>query len=456
MSNPGAATFHLFRHRGVHCLIDVEGMRTQRLSGRAARTLLGLGGTGEPSAVRRLLSQLGVHEPAGPPPSPIRRALPVTNIALFVTHACNLRCRYCYAGAGETETGPAMSRATALAAIDWLMKGAGDARVLRIGFMGGEPLLRLGLIKGAVAHAQTQARAHDKRVLFYTSTNGTTLSRGVVEFLARHRFSVQVSIDGPAELHDAQRPFKDGRGSFSAIAPGARRLLGAIPDASAHAVLYRDLDPQPIRDTLLAMGFKNISELPASPPVSGPDASGPRKGQQSILSRMERDAEAWLRAVREGSLPTLARLAATTGLYAPLRMLLHGIKSHFPCGAGLGLVGVGADGGLYPCQRFVGRTSHRIGMLDHRSVRADAFRDSPIHTIEACRDCFAKYYCAGGCRYDHAASNDSPQRPAAWMCQYRRRQFELAAYVISGLGEAQRRLLADQRILPPKPCPLDF
>ncbi len=70
--------------------------------------------------------------------------------------------------------------------------------------------------------------------------------------------------------------------------------------------------------------------------------------------------------------------------------------------------------------------------------------------------CFAKYYCAGGCKHDNASSCGSIAAPSEDICNLRRRELELAASIISILEPEDQAFLVEHQVFTPKPCPLDF
>lgn len=335
---------------------------------------------------------------------------------------------------------------------------SGRNKTLRIAFMGGEPILNFEVLRDTVLYAKDRCRAAGKRVEFGTTSNGTLFTKEIIRFCKEHRVSVQISVDGPKALHDANRPFANGTGSFDAVAEGARLVLEQIPEASGHAVVTLGTDPRAVRQTFEDLGFGDYSMLPATGTLFGnlQTSVGSVVSETPYASMMEEDAEAWLQAVRACDRARLAHLQRTTAYQVPLRALLHDVKSFYPCGAGLGLVGVSITGGVYLCHRFVGQEEYRLGDIDTPDLDRTRWRDSPLQASPDCTACFAKYYCAGGCKHDNAAANGDAFTPAAETCALRRRQLELAAYVVANLDAEDRAFLTEERIILPKSCPLDF
>lgn len=146
---------------------------------------------------------------------------PSLQVTLIVTERCTLRCRYCvYTGTydySRSHSGADMSLETAIRAVDYLAarykerERHNPGRTPALGFYGGEPLLRLDLIRKVVEHVSRIGL----KCSFNVTTNGTVCDDETIEFLAKNDFNVAVSLDGPPGEHDRNRIFPDGRGSFS-------------------------------------------------------------------------------------------------------------------------------------------------------------------------------------------------------------------------------------------------
>jgi len=149
-------------------------------------------------------------------------------IALNVTHACNLKCDYCY-GDGGPYGGPSenMTRETAKQAVDFLLKMNGDDKNFRITFFGGEPLINFELVKEVVTYARKEAAARNKTLHMGMTTNGVLLSDEISDFLIKENIEVTISMDGPKEIHNKGRKLKSRKpkNSFDVIFPNVVRHL---------------------------------------------------------------------------------------------------------------------------------------------------------------------------------------------------------------------------------------
>jgi len=450
----GIATFHFFSYRGSYYRISANEMSSEKISrAEFLEAVVNRFPQESDASIHEQLTDSGSRHA----PEPLEKEHPVAGMDLFVAQTCNLSCVYCYGQDGTYGDRGLMSEKTALQAIDWLIEASGPVKSLRINFFGGEPLLNFSLIKTVVPYALARAEKAGKKALFQITTNGTLLDDEIIRFFQQHEFKVLVSIDGPQDIHDRQRRFADGNGSFKAVTQHLDNLVKNVPETDAHAVILGDTDPDIVINALRKFGFRGISVLPASGSVFITEEDpGKNRDTASILKHMEDEAELWLNLTKKRAIKQLQQLQTYSQFTAAVKSLLQHRKNYHPCGAAIGLVAVSCSGDIYPCHRFVGQEKHRIGDLSGHELNRNEYLKSPVMTNEHCMKCYARYYCAGGCKQDNIISGGSLYQPSEDMCRLRRRQFELAAYIVSELDKDGKLFLEQEGIIPPKPCPLDF
>ena len=141
-----------------------------------------------------------------------------TMVTLFLTNNCNLRCVYCYASSGDAVV-RTMPWEMAKAAIDYVAHNAKETghKQFSVGFHGGgEPLLCWSLFQRCVEYAKETAEKIGLRASCFSATNGV-LSRRQVEWIAKHLDSLSISLDGPEDVQNAQRPLANGKASYAAV-----------------------------------------------------------------------------------------------------------------------------------------------------------------------------------------------------------------------------------------------
>ncbi len=194
------------------------------------------------------------------PPEPLRDE--TVSATFHLTHACNLRCTYCYTG---EKVGKAMPVETAEAASAFVMEQARSrrARHLEVVFFGGEPLLKPDLIY-RICDRLTESVAEEKiarRLTFKMSTNGLLLSREVLDALVARGVFISISLDGDPSVQDAQRPDARGRGTSERLKDVIERLLTVNPCANVTCVAtpaHADRLDRSVR-WLFSRGFRYVS-----------------------------------------------------------------------------------------------------------------------------------------------------------------------------------------------------
>jgi len=179
----------------------------------------------------------------------MQTALPTIfgNLILVVTDSCNLRCRYCLLGGGagfKPLRSKHMSWEVAKRAVDHFIAlndspafQAMHDRKINIAFFGGEPLLRGDLIKQIVDYSKALERPGCGYWIDYAvTTNLTHLPDDLAAFLIESDVGLQVSLDGPQQVHDLCRVDAGGNGSFSTIVRNLEKLRRLDADYFARRV----------------------------------------------------------------------------------------------------------------------------------------------------------------------------------------------------------------------------
>jgi uncharacterized protein len=110
------------------------------------------------------------------------------------------------------------------------------------------------------------------------------------------------------------------------------------------------------------------------------------------------------------------------------------------CGSGCEYLAVTPWGDLYPCHQFVGNEKFLMGNVDEGITRPDIrqmFRQSNVYTREKCRNCFAKYYCSGGCSANAYNFHQNIDEPYEIGCEMQRKRVECALMIKAALADAR-------------------
>ncbi len=350
---------------------------------------------------------------------------PLTTMVLNVTNKCNLACTYCYEYGEDkivdTEFGTKpkfMSEETARDSVDFMFRESGSNRVANLTFFGGETLLNFKVLKTTLAYAREQAVILGKEVQFSLTTNATLLRPEIIEWLVDNEVGVTISIDGPKESQDQFRVFKNGMGSYELMLPKIKELLKRH---TAHLIGARvtltkqNLDIKKIfRHLTEDLGFWSVGFAPVTT-ADGRDYAIEGEGFNSMLAQFAELAEEFKEAALDN------RHHGFSNLNETLEEIHKGMSKAFPCGAGLGLVGVATDGDVALCHRFAGSDEHKIGSVQSGMDREKQSRFLETHHIANktdCHTCWARPLCAGGCYHEAHTRYGTTTQPNLHYCDW--------------------------------------
>jgi len=364
----------------------------------------------------------------------------VKALCLHIAHDCNLACRYCFAEEGEYHGRRAlMSFEVGKKALDFLIENSGSRRNLEVDFFGGEPLLNWQVVKDLVAYGREQEKLHNKNFRFTLTTNGVLLNDEVQEFVNREMANVVLSIDGRKKVHDYMRPFRNGKGSYDLILPKFRKLADSRNQEKYYVRgTFTGKNKDFSKDVLhLAdLGFKQIS---VEPVVGTEDEDYALRKEElpELFAEYDRLAAEMVRRYRTEKEFTFFHfmLDLTGGPCVAKR--LSG------CGSGTEYLAVTPWGDLYPCHQFVGEEKYLMGNVDEGITKSDIreeFKKCNVYSKEKCRNCFAKFYCSGGCAANAYKFHGSINEAYEISCELERKRVECAIMIKAAEAEADAEL----------------
>ena len=385
--------------------------------------------------------------PAPRGPSPARRRIPLTTLVLNVTSKCNLSCGYCYEYGedklSESSKKPRfMNEETARQSVDFMFAESGDSKVVHLTFFGGETLLNFRMLKTALAYAQERAKALGKEVDVSLTTNATLLRDEIVDWIVDNDVGVTVSIDGGKEQQDRHRVFANGMGSYDIIRPNIENLLAKHrrrPVGARVTLTGQNLDVEAIyRHLAEELGFPSVGFAPVTTSWKR-DYAIEDEGFTRMLHQFQALALDYLSAALSGRRHAFSNVADT------LHEIHKGMSKAYPCGAGMGLMGVATDGDVALCHRFAGSDSHKIGTVTGGIDfdRQESFFDR--HHIDAktdCSKCWARPLCAGGCYHEAHTRYGSTEAPNLHYCEWIRAWTNTCLEVYGTLAERKPEFLA--------------
>jgi uncharacterized protein len=372
----------------------------------------------------RAIGEMGVPEKKSPKLMPPEN-FPLTTMVLNVTNQCNLSCTYCYEYGEDkivdTENGKKpkfMSEETARESVDFMLREAGENKLAHLTFFGGETLMNFPVLKSTMTYARQRAAETGKQVDFSLTTNATLLRPEIIEFLAENRVGVTISIDGPKEMQDQFRVFSNGKGSYDIVAPKIKELLKrhrSRPIGARVTLTSQTLDIRKIYQHLTEeIGFWEVGFAPVTTSPSTKYAIA-ESGFDAMLEQFRALAADFLEAALENRHHGFSNVKDT------LEEIHKGVSKAYPCGAGLGLMGVSTDGDVALCHRFAGSDAHKLGTVREgvdRLVQIGFLEKHHVDDKTDCSQCWARPLCSGGCYHEAHTRYGETAHPNLHYCEW--------------------------------------
>lgn len=345
-----------------------------------------------------------------------------TSLHIFVVSLrCEHSCHYCQVSRVSADrTRYDMSEETARRALELVFRS--PAPRLKIELQGGEPLLHFERVRQIITDARRRADAEGRVVDFVVTTNLALLDDQMLSFFREQNVFLSTSLDGPEDLHNANRP-RPGNDSYARTVEGiqrARAVLGADGVAALMTTTRASLQhPEAIVDEYARLGFTSLFLRPLSP--------------YGFALRSARTTGYSMREFLEFYVRALDKILAlnANGTYLAesyAQMLLTRILTPFatgyvdlqsPAGAGIGAVVYNYDGDVYASDESrmlaeMGDTRFRLGNV-HRDSYEAIFGGETLRTIVAasvaesipgCADCAFLPWCGSDPVHHYATTGD--------------------------------------------------
>ncbi|MBO5266724.1 MAG: thioether cross-link-forming SCIFF peptide maturase [Ruminiclostridium sp.] len=354
---------------------------------------------------------------------------PIKAMCLHVSHDCNLRCKYCFAETGDFGTGrKIMTPETGRKAIDFLIEKSAGRQNLELDFFGGEPLMAWETVKETVDYARSVEKQHGKNFRFTITTNGMLLDDEKIEYINREMSNCVLSLDGRKEVNDNIRITPNNKGCYDIIVPKYKKLVeGRVnKDRTDYYVrgTFTKHNLDFVEDVLhiVSLGFDQLSVEPVTAPeemdyaITEKDLPVIFKGYDRLYDIMAESVE------KTGRKPF--------NFFHYMIDLQQGpcaIKRLRGCGCGNEYVAVTPDGDVYPCHQFVGIDEWKMGTIYDGVIDqniANYFAKTHIYSKEGCSDCWARFYCSGGCNATSFIYDGDVRKPNKLQCELMRKRIE--------------------------------
>lgn len=328
-----------------------------------------------------------------------------------------------------------MSYETGKKALDFLVANSDSRRNLEVDFFGGEPTMNFDVVKQLVAYGRSIEKEHNKNFRFTLTTNGILLNDEIMQFANQEMANVVLSIDGRREVNDYMRPTRNGNGSsYDIIMPKFKKLAQSRNQTNYYVrgtFTHYNLD---FSKDVLHLADEGFQQISVEPVVAGPEDD---------YAIREEDLPQIFEEYDKLAAELVKRRKAGNGFqFFHFMIDLDGgpcvAKRLSGCGSGCEYLAVTPWGDLYPCHQFVGNEAFLMGNVDEGIKRTDIrdnFKACNVYSKEKCRNCFARFFCSGGCAANsynfHGNINDAYDIG----CALQRKRVECAIMIKAALSE---------------------
>ncbi len=345
-----------------------------------------------------------------------------------------------------------MSEETARRSVDLMFRS--PARHLTLEFQGGEPLLNVDLIRFTVALAKDKAARTGKELTIVVATNLALATEEILRYFRNEEILVSTSLDGPAFIHNANRPRPGGNSHELTVKniERARDIVGPDRVSALMTTTRLSLDhPVEIIDEYLRLNFRSIFLRSISP--YGFAVKSQRKTgyyMERFLSFYRKGLEYILELNRTGTPFTevFAKLILTK-ILTPFPTGFVDLQS--PPGLGISAVSYNYDGSVYASDESrmlaeMGNTSFRLGSVHSDSYEEIFFgprleemiRSGIVESLPGCSDCAFQNYCGADPVFHYASQGDPVgHRPTSAFCH---RNMSIFHYLFSLIGRGEPAL----------------
>ena len=350
-------------------------------------------------------------------------------LCINIAHDCNLRCQYCFAGqGGYGQWRMLMSFDVARRAVDFLIAHSGPREPCELDFFGGEPLMNWHVVQQTIDYVHKQEKKHGKKIKMSLTTNGLLLDKEKVKYLTDNHISLILSLDGRKEMHDRMRPGVHGEGTYDEI---VKNLQYCVANRKGEEYYVRGTFTRYNMDfttdviDMIDKGFPAVS----MEPVVGEDTADYSIKEEDlprVKAEYDRLAKLFIAREEEGRPFFFFHFNMDLWKGPCLPKRLRG------CGAGHEYLAVVPNGDIYPCHQFVGREGYVIGNvyegLKNFKMMRD-FRMNHVFSKPECVDCWAKFFCSGGCHANNEAFAGDIHKPYHITCEIQKKRVECAMMI---------------------------
>lgn len=332
------------------------------------------------------------------------------SLCLNISQQCNLQCKYCFGDSGNYgHENTIMSKETAKKCIDyWFDNIDKNKEIFTVSFFGGEPLINKEVLIYSVDYINKLLKNLEGKVNYIITTNGTIMDDEIIETFRDNEFDVSISIDGIRQIHDENRPYASGKGSFDDILRNIEKVKVKYDRVSSQITLTKRDIPF-LKDAVKALWDAGVYEVYSN--LVFDHEMGKYSYEDYAIYHKQ------IRELREITYDNLIKgKNEKYGSLVDIMRKIHKREVSTNCFFWNHIVGIfSARGNAYRCYRYVGNEEHKLGNIDDEyfSVFKNRLK-KPV--VEKCSECWAQLFCGDGCPYENYLYEGDINVPAEEWC----------------------------------------
>uniref|UniRef100_A0A7C4YDI8 Radical SAM protein n=1 Tax=candidate division WOR-3 bacterium TaxID=2052148 RepID=A0A7C4YDI8_UNCW3 len=320
----------------------------------------------------------------------------ISRLNINVAHACNFACKYCYAGHGlyDSPIEEVMSSEIAQITAEFFLRNF--EKIKGVVFFGGEPLLNIKAIEKICETFDKYVKENPPE--FAVLTNGSIFNNDIANVLSKYHIAVNISIDGPQEIHDNLRTYKNGKGTFQEIVKNIERfkeLNITIWYEASYTPLHKkmNINKHQLKNFIEnELGIKNGTITDVFLPLK---SINNMKNYCFTMDEILGDFDSFYKLIDISLSDILEGKSFNNNIGRLASYFIKKIPSYYICPAALQTFTVTPKGDIYPCQFFI-EDKFKLGNV-YNGIN-EGKRENFINKLDKrlkkeCKDCWVKFFC---------------------------------------------------------------
>ena len=323
-----------------------------------------------------------------------------------------------------------MTIETAKQTVDFIIKNTQKGDEIIFGLFGGEPLLRFDQIEKITEYIKKETANAGFRNRISITTNGTLLTEKTLEFIKKHDISLCISIDGPEEVHNKYRVYKNGRGSFKKVYENIKLTREILDFFQVNAVYGPDTIEYLPETAKLLVGLK----VPAIHLNLNITSDWSKTPTNIFSETYKKIGDLYIKNYQDGNEVTINIIDNKVIL-----LLKGGFSEIDVCGMGETELGISPAGNLYPCERLIGEDNSPKFFIGNVYDGFDTPRLEKVianrgNAKEECKSCKYEPYCMSWCGCTNYHMSGQTNQPSITLCASEKAMIQNAMYVLKSLN----------------------